>query len=275
MRSGPAARPEPAVLAARVERVATEPDREDLERVHVRSVAGMAALLDEIQKVRRRARHGGPRLIEIGLFDRIAGRSSLQHRVPQAKREGARATLERVERRRPLSYVLGLERNSLGLVEAQEQRAREPRGSSICLFVVVLRRDANEVLDAELEIERVALRAVDHVGHRRYFEPTARLVEREATCTCHLAQRTQRSLHFGLVHAASPDRRKPLRERARGDRAAVARKHARGEFVPEVLSLEEQIRRGRGDCRQDPRLLLLVVNDRDELPREELQTLRG
>ena len=39
--------------------------------------------------------------------------------------------------------------------------AGEARGARVGLFVVVLRGDAHQVLEAELEVERIALGAVD------------------------------------------------------------------------------------------------------------------
>ena len=99
----------------------------------------------------------------------------------------------------------------------------------------------------ELEIERIALGAVDGVGHGDDLDPAPRLVERSRACTArHLAQRAERRfdlfvgdslrsaenrrpfpLDLGAQRAATPERHQPSGERARRDRAAVPREDPR------------------------------------------------
>ena len=65
------------------------------------------------------------------------------------------------------------ERDPARFEERGGQGGREARRARVGLFVVVLRGDAHQVLEPELEVERVALGAVDGVGQRRDFDPTS------------------------------------------------------------------------------------------------------
>jgi hypothetical protein len=97
VRGGAATSAERGVDATRVERVAAEPDGQRFElELRVELAAVLAALAHQVQDLRRSTRHEGPRLFQIGLIEGVTGRASLQHRPPQAQRERARATFERV-----------------------------------------------------------------------------------------------------------------------------------------------------------------------------------
>ena len=166
---GPAAGPELGVLAARVERIAAEPNGEHLERqiaVRVGSF-GVTSLLDQIEDLR------GARAMVFQVSSRSgsstgspAGRVAKSGAHRRSANERAHA-LERVDGGRAQAQAPLAERDAARLVERRRDRAREARRPRVGLFVVVLRGEPHQVLEAELEIERIALGAVDDVGHAR------------------------------------------------------------------------------------------------------------
>ena len=89
-----------------------------------------------------------------------------------------------------------------------------------------------------------------------------------------ISRRAGAALDLGLLSAPSPERREPPRARARGDRAAVPAR-IRREPVPEILALEEQVRRGRRDRRQHPAVGIGRHEDAHELPRQEPEPIGG
>ncbi len=291
MRRRSAAWPELRVLAARVERVAAEADREHLERqlvIHVDEILRGAALLHEVEDLRGRGGEDVPRLVEVRRVDRILRRARREERRPKTQRERARASLERVqrgrampERRRPCLRATfggrggGPERDTPRLLERHRERAREPRRARVGLLVVVLRGDAHEVLEPELDVERIALGAVDRVGHGDDLEPAPSLVERGGARGARgLAERAERLVDVGVAHPAPPERREPASERARRDRVLL-RQDALREPTPEILALEIEVRRRRGDRAEHPAVLFLRGDDRGELTGEDAEALGG
>jgi hypothetical protein len=108
------------------------------------------------------------------------------------------------------------------LVERGRERCGEARGAGVGLLVVVLRGDAHEVLEAELQIERVALGAVDGSVTAITSSQRRVLVERgRASAAGHLAQRAQGLLDLRGLLRRAPERREAAGEGARRDRAAV------------------------------------------------------
>ena len=57
------------------------------------------------------------------------------------------------------------------LLEGRAEGVGEARCARVGFFVVVLRRDANQVLEAELGVERIALGAIDGIGDRDHLQP--------------------------------------------------------------------------------------------------------
>ena len=230
---------EVGVRTARVERVAAEPDREHLER----EIGARCRAPRRCRRSFTRSRISAgaramslPGLLEVGLLDVIAGRTRREERAPEAQREGARAALERVHRGRALPNALAvpsaMRRASLNV---GRERDGEARGAGVGLLVVVLRGDAHQVLETELEIERIALGVVDDVGDGDDLDPAARLVER--------ARRARGAPSRGARGAAPRSRR-----------GSVAATPERGETARERRAPRSRRRRRRGCAsRGDPR----------------------
>jgi hypothetical protein len=263
---------EVGVRSARVERVAAETDREHLEREVGVDVTGrvLPALLHEVEDLLGCAREEPPRLLEIGLLDVDAGGTRREERAPQPQRERATAAFERVHRGRALPYALPAQRDAPCLVERGQQRRGKARGACVGLLVVVLRGDANEVLEAELEIERIALGIVEDVGDGDDLDPAPRFVERlAARAAGHLPERPERGRDLVVVVTAPPERRETASETTRGDRPAVTGEDACGEAIPEIAACEEEIRSGGRDGCEHERVFLPRPDDGDELARGE------
>ncbi len=276
VRGAAASRPEVAVLAERVERVSTEAKREHLDRGVGLGVAGprLTALSDHVEQLGRRPCDELPRLLEIRLLDRIADRSRRELRAPEAKRERASAALERVHGRGAVAERPRAERDAARLLERRRQRLGEARGARVGLLVVVLRREAHEVLEPELEVQRIALRRVDRVADGHHLEPPTPLAERVGLHPPrHVAQLAQRRLDRVLLGPAPPEGAEAPRERARGDRAPVPGEDPLCEPVPEIPLLEEEVGRRRGHGCQRVRIGIRRVDDRGELRLVDLDAL--
>ena len=269
--------PEVSVLAAGVQRVAAEADREDLQRqvVGVVPLLGAPSLLHEVEELGRGARDGLPRLLEVGLLHGDAARARGQQRGPEAERERARAALDRVDGCRALSEPpLRIERERVGVLERDGERGGEALRACVGLLVVVLGGHPREVLDAQLEVQRIALGALDRVGHADDLEPAAGVVERPGLRPArHLSQGVEGCLHVGVTAAAAPHRRETLRERTRRHGAAVAREDAPREPVPH-LARSEQVGRRRGDGGEHPGVLAVLDDVVEEGGRERRQASR-
>src|SRR5690606_26114769 len=151
---------------------------------------------------------------------------------------------ERVDRRRAVAEAPVSERDATRLAEVHGERHGEARRAGVGLLVVVLRRDAYEVLEAELEVERSALGGVARGGDRGDLEPPAGFVERVGGRDArHLAKRAHRRLELGArrglvaMRPASPERSQTSSESASRDRAAVSAQDAPREPIPDVLPL--------------------------------------
>src|SRR5580692_11008162 len=93
------------IFAARVEGVASEPEREHLERKIGLRITGVTlpALLNEVEDLFGCMSNDLPSRFEVRLLDRIACRARRQHRSPETEREGSGAPLQRIHRRNLLA----------------------------------------------------------------------------------------------------------------------------------------------------------------------------
>ncbi len=119
-------------------------------------------------------------------------------------------------------------------------------------------------------IERIALGAVEHVGHGDHLDPAALLVE-SATGRAprgHLPQACSGSSISRRLRSAPPDRREPAREGPRCDRPAVALEDAARERQPTALFARRTgTASRRRPRREDPAFLVGLVEDARELAR--------
>src|SRR5580658_15694 len=226
------------IFAARIERVAPEPEREHLEREIGLRIAlfTLPALFNEVENLFGRVSNDLPSRFEVGLFDRIACRARGQHRSPETEREGSGAPLERIHRRNLLTDPPATQCDPARLLEARRERYGETSSARVRFFVVVLGGDSDQVLEAELEVERVPLGAVDRIRCCDHLDPPARIIERiRARAMRYLSQRPKGCLNLGRPVAATPERGESARERSGGDSAPLSGQDACGEPIPEDL----------------------------------------
>src|SRR5690606_10980913 len=131
-------------------------------RVDLRIALALSApLLDDVEELRGRARDDRPGLLEVRLLERLAARPRLEQRPPEAKRERARAALERVHAGGPAPERAAAEADAARLLDGRRERLGEARRARVGLLVVVLGGEPHQVLEPELEVEWIALRGVD------------------------------------------------------------------------------------------------------------------
>ena len=139
-----------------------------------------------------------------------------------------------------------------------------------------MRREAHQVVEPELEIQRISLRTVDDIGYGDDLNPAPKIREvARSHATGARSQAAQERFDLFLEPAAAVKRREATRQSARRDRSPVAIEDALRHPIPDVAALEVEIRRRRRHRREHRGLFVLGAYDRHQLTREEAEAIRG